>query len=90
MSTARLYTFTQPGHSLWSLGQSNLFNANLLLAPGARLDYFGDLRHLSVDPRFAARYEFPQGTVLKGGVGYYPNKGFIHVDTGDVRQWNGR
>jgi TonB family protein len=44
---------------------------NLLLAPGARLDYFGDLRHLSVDPRFAARYEFPQGTVLKGGVGYY-------------------
>lgn len=34
LSTARLYTFTQPGHSLWSLGQSNLFNANLLLAPG--------------------------------------------------------
>jgi uncharacterized protein YcbK (DUF882 family) len=26
----------------------------------------------------------------QGGVGYYPNKGFIHVDTGDVRQWNGR
>ncbi len=26
LSTARLYTFTQPGHSLWSLGQSNLFN----------------------------------------------------------------
>jgi uncharacterized protein GlcG (DUF336 family) len=25
LSTARLYTFTQPGHSLWSLGQSNLF-----------------------------------------------------------------
>ena len=24
LSTARLYTFTQPGHSLWSLGQSNL------------------------------------------------------------------
>src|SRR5450755_1761354 len=23
LSTARLYTFTQPGHSLWSLGQSN-------------------------------------------------------------------
>ncbi len=44
---------------------------NLLLAPGARLDYFGDLKHLSVDPRFATRYEFPQGTVLKAGVGYY-------------------
>ena len=30
LSTARLYTFTQPGHSLWSLGQSNLFNAEFL------------------------------------------------------------
>src|SRR5262245_10578233 len=35
LSTARLYTFTQPGHSLWSLGQSNLFNSNQLSAPGA-------------------------------------------------------
>ena len=25
LSSAMLYTFTQPGHSLWSLGQSNLF-----------------------------------------------------------------
>jgi uncharacterized protein GlcG (DUF336 family) len=33
LSTARLYTFTQPGHSLWSLGQSNLFDAAKLLAP---------------------------------------------------------
>jgi uncharacterized protein GlcG (DUF336 family) len=30
LSTARLYTFTQPGHSLWSLGQSNLFNPQFL------------------------------------------------------------
>jgi len=30
LSTARLYTFTQPGHSLWSLGQSNLFNPGAL------------------------------------------------------------
>src|SRR5438309_9132658 len=33
LSTARLYTFTQPGHSLWSLGQSNLFNSHFLSAP---------------------------------------------------------
>ncbi len=33
LSTARLYTFTQPGHSLWSLGQSNLFNASVLAPP---------------------------------------------------------
>ncbi len=22
-----------------------------------------------------------------GGVGYYPESGFVHIDTGDVRQW---
>jgi len=33
LSTARLYTFTQPGHSLWSLGQSNLFDPKYLAAP---------------------------------------------------------
>jgi len=33
LSTARLYTFTQPGHSLWSLGQSNLFDPDFLAAP---------------------------------------------------------
>lgn len=33
LSTARLYTFTQPGHSLWSLGQSNLFDPKWLAGP---------------------------------------------------------
>ncbi len=33
LSSARLYTFTQPGHSLWSLGQSNPFNPSALAAP---------------------------------------------------------
>jgi uncharacterized protein GlcG (DUF336 family) len=33
LSTARLYTFTQPGHSLNSLGQSNLFNPRFLATP---------------------------------------------------------
>src|SRR5206468_2185271 len=33
LSTARLYTFTQPGHSLSSLGQSNLFNPHFLAPP---------------------------------------------------------
>jgi len=33
LSTARLYTFTQPGHSLWSLGQSNPYNAHFLAGP---------------------------------------------------------
>lgn len=24
-----------------------------------------------------------------GGVGYYPKSGFVHIDTGPVRQWRG-
>ena len=36
LSTARLYTFTQPGHSLWSLGQSNLFDPKFLAPPDAQ------------------------------------------------------
>lgn len=36
LSTARLYTFTQPGHSLWSLGLSNLFNPKFLAPLGGQ------------------------------------------------------
>src|SRR5690349_7380993 len=36
LSTALLYTFTQPGHSLWSLGQSNLFDPKFLAPPGGQ------------------------------------------------------
>lgn len=36
LSTARLYTFTQPGHSLWSLGQSNLWNPRFTAPPGGQ------------------------------------------------------
>src|SRR4051812_10762472 len=36
LSTARLYTFTQPGHSLWSLAQGNPFDPDFLQAPGAQ------------------------------------------------------
>jgi uncharacterized protein GlcG (DUF336 family) len=43
LSTARLYTFTQPGHSLWSLGQSNLFDATSLQAPFGLKTDIGDI-----------------------------------------------
>jgi uncharacterized protein GlcG (DUF336 family) len=33
LSTARLYTFTQPGHSLFGLNQSNPFNPHFLAPP---------------------------------------------------------
>jgi uncharacterized protein GlcG (DUF336 family) len=36
LSTAQLYTFTQPGHSLWSLGQSNLFESKFLAPPSGQ------------------------------------------------------
>jgi uncharacterized protein GlcG (DUF336 family) len=36
LSTARLYTFTQPGHSLWSLGHANPFDPDLLAPPGGQ------------------------------------------------------
>jgi uncharacterized protein GlcG (DUF336 family) len=36
LSTAQLYTFTQPGHSLWSLGQSNLFEPKFLAPPSGQ------------------------------------------------------
>lgn len=36
LSTARLYTFTQPGHSLWSLGQANPFDAKALAPTGTQ------------------------------------------------------
>jgi uncharacterized protein GlcG (DUF336 family) len=43
LSTARLYTFTQPGHSLWSLGQSNLFDPDALQPPARRGRDRGDI-----------------------------------------------
>jgi uncharacterized protein GlcG (DUF336 family) len=36
LSTALLYTFVQPGHSLWSLGQSNPFNPEFLAPTGGQ------------------------------------------------------
>jgi uncharacterized protein GlcG (DUF336 family) len=33
LSTARLYTLTQPGHSLWGVAEPNAFKADCLVAP---------------------------------------------------------
>ncbi len=43
LSTARLYTFTQPGHSLWSLGQANPFDPNALAGPNGNSSHKGDI-----------------------------------------------
>jgi uncharacterized protein GlcG (DUF336 family) len=33
LSTARLYTLTQPGHSLWGVAQPNTFNPECVVSP---------------------------------------------------------
>jgi uncharacterized protein GlcG (DUF336 family) len=43
LSTALLYTFTQPGHSLWSLGQSNLQDGTQLQPPVGPKSDVGDI-----------------------------------------------
>jgi hypothetical protein len=44
---------------------------NLLLTPGVRVDYFGEIQALSVDPRLGARLDVTPATTLKWGVGLY-------------------
>ncbi len=43
----------------------------LLLSPGVRVDYYGEIKDTSVDPRIATRLELTPSTALKAGVGYY-------------------
>ena len=44
---------------------------HLLVLPGLRADYYGDVDHASLDPRLAARYQLSQSLTLKSGVGFY-------------------
>lgn len=43
----------------------------LLISPGVRVDYYGEIKDTSVDPRVATRLELTPSTALKAGVGYY-------------------
>jgi hypothetical protein len=66
LSTARLYTFTQPGHSLWSLGQSNLFDSSGLLPPAGS----GDKNHIDGGLIFfGGRVPIYSGGQIIGGPG---------------------
>lgn len=71
LSTAILYTFTQPGHSLNSLGQSNLFDSSLLAPPdgtsGGRNQIAGGLIFFGGGvPLYKTT---PNGKVIIGGLG---------------------
>jgi uncharacterized protein GlcG (DUF336 family) len=67
LSTALLYTLTQPGHSLWSLGQSNLFESKFLAPPsgqgGGREQLAGGLIF------FGGGVPLYTGTTIIGGLG---------------------
>ena len=43
----------------------------LLISPGVRVDYYGEIKDVSVDPRIALRLEVTPTTALKGGIGRY-------------------
>jgi len=67
LSTAQLYTLTQPGHSLWSLGQSNLFESKFLAPPsgqgGGREQIAGGLIF------FGGGVALYNGNTILGGLG---------------------
>jgi uncharacterized protein GlcG (DUF336 family) len=67
LSTARLYTFTQPGRSLWSLGQSNPFNPELLAPPGGNSGGKNQIAGGLIF--FGGGVALYQGTKVIGGVG---------------------
>jgi uncharacterized protein GlcG (DUF336 family) len=63
LSTARLYTFAQPGHSLASLGQSNLWNPEFTAPPSGEN---------------GGRHQIAGGLILfGGGVALYENSRVI-------------
>jgi outer membrane receptor for ferrienterochelin and colicin len=44
---------------------------DLLIQPGARVDYYAQLNRFSVDPRLVTRWSMAPDTVLKAGVGLF-------------------
>lgn len=44
---------------------------DLLIQPGVRVDYYDQLRKVSLDPRLVVRYRVAENTTLKSGVGLF-------------------
>jgi hypothetical protein len=44
---------------------------DLLVVPGVRADFYGDVGDYSIDPRLSSRFALGPTTTLKGGIGYY-------------------
>lgn len=48
------------------------------LVPGVRVDYYHQLRDVSINPRFSQRYSVTASTVLKQGIGLYSQPPIYH------------
>ncbi|HEX3694862.1 MAG TPA: TonB family protein [Polyangia bacterium] len=62
------YGFLRPAayvEGIWQIG------ARLILVPGGRVDYLGDVHRWTFDPRLTGRYQLTATTVIKGGVGLF-------------------
>jgi len=67
MSTARLYTLTQPGHSLWGVGEPNPFRADCLASPNDMNATNGKICGGSI--AFAGGVPLYRGKTRVGGLG---------------------
>jgi TonB family protein len=64
----RTINFLRPGAYVEGVWQPV---SRLSIVPGVRVDYIGDIKEWTVDPRLTARYELTPSTTLKGGVGVF-------------------
>jgi uncharacterized protein GlcG (DUF336 family) len=67
LSTARLYTLTQPGHSLWGVGEPNPFNPNCLVSPRDSANTNGKVCGGSI--AFGGGVPLYRGNTKVGGLG---------------------
>jgi uncharacterized protein GlcG (DUF336 family) len=67
LSTARLYTLTQPGHSLWGVAEPNPFRADCLAKPGDKDATNGKLCGGSI--AFGGGVPLYRGKTRVGGLG---------------------
>jgi uncharacterized protein GlcG (DUF336 family) len=67
LSTARLYTLTQPGHSLWGVGGPNPFLADCLVSPSAMKSTTGKICGGSI--AFGGGVPLYRGKTRVGGLG---------------------
>ena len=67
LSTARLYTLTQPGHSLWGVGEPNPFRAECVVPPNAADSTTGTVCGGSI--AFGGGVPLYKGKTRVGGLG---------------------